>query len=98
MINFRRYRADTIYYSDKNADTNEECEVSIESGQIVVRYLADDGFIEYVGHEIGDGHFELLCPDINGKASLHQFPGGKILEGFWIEDGERGMWRLILSG
>lgn len=97
MDQFARYKADTIYYSDAIADTNEECDVSIEAGRIIVRYDTDEGPVEYVGHEVGDDHFELKCPDIKGRASLHRFPGRKVLEEFWIENDERGMWRLTLS-
>ena len=35
--------------------------------------------------------------DGNGRATLHRFADGLILEGSWFEEGERGMWRIHLE-
>ncbi len=92
--NYMNYKADTIYYSNDQADMDESCEVCIDGSRIIVSYHDDEGPVKYIGNEIGVGHFELKCAERKGHATLHQFPNGNILEGFWNEDGERGMWRL----
>jgi hypothetical protein len=74
------------------------CEVRIDENSIVVSYKGDDGLpIVYKRKNHGDGHFELMAPQIDSKATLHMFNNGKILEGFWLEGGYKGMWRIQLA-
>jgi len=91
---------DTLYYADE-ADTNEPCEVRIESGRIEVTYERDGG-VTYIGSDDGSGHFKLVADRYEGRATLHRFPpDGDVLEGFWIEkepagSETKGMWRIVL--
>jgi hypothetical protein len=57
----------------------------------------DEGTVVYEGAEEAPGHFRLTSPAVNGRATLHQFPGDDMLEGFWAEGGGRGMWRIQLN-
>ncbi|MBU2807576.1 hypothetical protein HF285_04675 [Acidithiobacillus ferrooxidans F221] len=73
-------------------------EVRIDEREIVVSYEDDDGVVIYRGNNDGSGHFSLEAPERNGRASLHRFiPNGNFLEGYWIEGGNRGMWRIELG-
>lgn len=88
---------DTLYYSEEPAVTHEPgYQVKIDDTEMVVSYKDDEGWVEYRGKSKGDGHFQLFCPERRGEASLHRFPDDKILEGFWIEGGYQGMWRITL--
>lgn len=90
-------RVDILYYDDK-ADLDEQCEVKIEKDSIVFSYDPEgDGPVVYKGNNNGDGHFELKAPERNGQSSLHMSENGTILEGFWMEDGLKGMWRIRLA-
>jgi len=97
MTIWKNCTVDTLFFSDQPAVTHEPgYQVKIDENEIVVSYQDDGEWVEYRGKNKGDGHFQLSCPDLKGEASLHQFPQGKILEGFWIEDGIQGMWRIRL--
>lgn len=89
--------ATIIHFSDDTAEENEKCAVKIEDKKILVEYEGEDGFVQYIGEEKGQGHFELSCPAVSGKASLHMFADSEILEGSWFEGGYRGMWRIHLA-
>lgn len=90
-------RFDTLYYH-ADADLNDECDVVIDGENITVSYDVDDARITYFGLMKGDGHFVLQAPDVSGRATLHRFGEGQILEGFWVEGGLKGMWRITLHG
>jgi hypothetical protein len=74
-----------------------ECSVRIDEEMIVVEYSDDQGIVVYRGSSSGQGHYRLQKDGGRGDATLHRFPGGKILEGFWIEDVQQGMWRIRLE-
>lgn len=96
MTVWKKSRMDSLYY-DGEAEVARECEVKIDQESIVVSYKTEDGWVNYSGKNDGSGHFELRCDRYNGHASLHMFPGGKFLDGYWIEENERGMWRIVLG-
>lgn len=88
----------SLYFSDDEASEHYDCVVKIENGRILVEYeLEEGGLAQYEGQEIGAGHFTLEYPEGAGKASLHMFPDSVILEGSWVEGGERGMWKIHLA-
>ena len=87
---------DTVFYDETPAYEGEECEIRINGNEIVVSYKDDDEVVIYKGKDEGHGHFVLECPERKGKATLHQIPKSKFLEGFWIEEGYRGFWRITL--
>ncbi len=89
-------KVDILHY-DGEVSVNETCEVRIDGDSIVVSYEDAGGYTVYKGSVNGTGHFELEAPSVKGRASLHMFQGGKILEGYWVEDGSRGMWRITLA-
>ncbi|MHB1643403.1 MAG: hypothetical protein ACYCS8_12220 [Acidithiobacillus sp.] len=89
------------YYADGSAPElgeRDTVEVRIDEREIVVSYEDDDGVVIYRGNNDGSGHFSLEAPERNGRASLHRFiPNGNFLEGYWIEGGSTGMWRIELG-
>lgn len=87
---------DTVYYDESTADEGKECEIRIDKNEIVVSYEDEGVFVIYKGKDEGNGHFVLQCPERQGMATLHQIPKGKFLEGFWIEEGYKGFWRITL--
>ena len=72
------------------------CRVRIGDGHVEVFYDDDSGEVCYRGPEIGAGHYN-VTREHHGAGSLHHFPDGRILEGWWREDGEVGMWRITLG-
>lgn len=85
----------TLFYYSGDAE-NIPCSVKIDDKTILVEY-ENDGTVQYKGRNDGSGHFELTSSEVHGRASLHRFPKGEVLEGFWSEDGYRGMWRISLE-
>ena len=96
MEMYKNSRIDVLHYDD-NSYEDDPCQVRIGEGDIVVDYEEDGKRIVYKGKEIEIGHFELICEDVNGRATLHRFPKANILEGSWVEDGTRGMWKIRLA-
>jgi len=86
----------TLYFDADAAEENYPCTVRISESDIVVEYQ-DDGVVSYRGINNGTGHFELTADAVEGRATLHMFPKSTRLEGSWIEDGARGMWRIDLA-
>lgn len=93
---WKKCTMDTFYY-DGEADTDSDCEVRIDGNEIVISYDGGEGPVVYKGQAKGTGHYELRSVGVEGRATLHMFEGGKFLEGFWIEDGTEGMWRITLE-
>ncbi|MCX5846688.1 MAG: hypothetical protein NTW12_10110 [Deltaproteobacteria bacterium] len=87
---------DTVFYDETPADEGEECEIRINGNVIVLSYKDDNGVVIYEGKDKGHGHFVLKCPERQARATLHRIPNSKFLEGYWIEEGERGFWRITL--
>jgi len=85
----------TLYHSN---DPSEDypCVVKLGDDRILVEY-EDEGWVQYEGTTNGEGHFELYGVGFQGHASLHMFPDSSILEGSWLEEGYRGMWRIKLA-
>lgn len=93
---YNRCSVNILYFDDEPA-CDDECIVRVSEGTIEVAYDDDEGPVCYRGRNAGDGHFQLAAPERDGKATLHQLPGAQILEGYWEEGGNRGMWRIFLS-
>lgn len=87
----------TLYYSADEAG-DSPCAVRLEPGYILVEYEDAGRSYHYTGIEKGEGHYQLHCADNHGEATLHRFADSTILEGFWRESGEHGMWRIKLGG
>jgi len=78
------------------------CSVEIDGNRIRVWYAEEDengnpGVTTYSGTENGAGHYVLLASEKNGEATLHRFEDSDILEGYWMEQTTRGMWRIKLG-
>ncbi len=78
-------------------DESNACEVRISGPEIVVSYREDGRWMIYKGREIAPGHYELSCAENGGTATIHRSGDSEWLEGFWIEEGNEGMWRIQLS-
>ncbi|MCG4254114.1 hypothetical protein K6W37_09455 [Acetobacter senegalensis] len=69
------------------------CDVRIDGETLIVSY--DDTI--YRGNDSGGGHYDLIAPMVNGRATLHRAKDSDTLEGSWIEGGFIGMWQIELS-
>lgn len=87
----------SLYYSNEPGNEDYPCIVKINEEGILVEYGEGDEQRQYRGIARGEGHFELAGVGFAGKASLHRFSDSVILEGSWIEEGYRGMWRIRLE-
>lgn len=86
-----------IYYTDNKPELHDPgYEVRITAEELVVSYEGDGGWVNYRGTNLGGGHFDLSCPEVNGRAMLHRTADSHFLEGNWSEDGAHGMWRIEL--
>ncbi len=97
IVVYQQSKMDTVYYDGDVAEEGDDCEVKIGNGEIVVSYEEDGGFAVYKGEEVSEGHFVLEYPENKGKASLHRFANSNTLEGFWVEGGVKGFWRIYLE-
>jgi hypothetical protein len=86
----------TAFFDETPAFEDEECVVRIEEDVIEVGYDDEEGNVIYKGKNDSCGHFELICPERSGRATLHMFKDGKILDGYWIEGGYKGFWSIEL--
>lgn len=89
-----------IYYAnskDKPIFDDPGYEVRITDDTLVVSYEGEDGWVNYSGKDMGGGHYDLSAPEVNGRAMLHRASDSAILEGNWVENGYRGMWRIYLA-
>jgi hypothetical protein len=77
-------------------ETDARSDVTIDDGRISVEYKLEGRFHTWEGREDGQGHFKLTKQGGGGSASLHCFPGSRILEGYFVEGDVRGMWRITL--
>jgi putative transposase len=82
-----------------DAVASKQCDVRLGSnGEIEVTYETDgDRVVSYEGMEQDEGHYQLESTSPDGRASLHRFSGGLILEGYWEAGDQRGMWRIALG-
>ncbi|MBI5241393.1 MAG: hypothetical protein HY926_13050 [Elusimicrobia bacterium] len=87
------------FYPTKEPLDDYPCEIKLDGAEILVTY-ADEDFHPngafWRGTETTPGHYQLRLDGGDGQASLHRFPDSTILEGYWREDGEDGMWRIEL--
>ena len=86
-----------IYYQDGKAELRDPgYEVRITGDELVVSYEGDQGWVNYKGNDLGFGHYELYCQNVDGRSMLHRMADSEILEGNWSESGCFGMWRIYL--
>lgn len=85
-----------LYFDETPADEHTPCKVTFDSPSISIEYFEDGELFRYTGQEQSPGHYVLHCHILKGQATLHRLPESKFLEGYWIEGGDRGMWRITL--
>jgi hypothetical protein len=95
---WHKSKMSTLFYSRVEASENYDCVVKIENQKILVEYADEAGkVIQYVGDEMGEGHYVLKCPALAGKATLHRLKNSLMFEGNWVESSYRGMWQIWLA-
>jgi hypothetical protein len=78
--------ADILFYDETPAYINDEGYiVRLSDVSIEIAYDDDEGAVCYRGKNNGDGHFDLAALERKGRASLHFFPSGHFMEGYWQE-------------
>lgn len=98
MSEWQKATMDNFYYHPAyEPDLDDECLVLIDGASITVKYDDEGEPVTWLGQEVEPGHFHLRSGGASDKATLHRFPGSGILVGDWVEDGERGMWRIELD-
>ncbi len=90
MPSWKKSLMTTAFLDSTVAYLNEPCQVVIDNNKIVVSYPDENEVVLYKGKSQGKGHFQLVCPERNGKASLHMFDGGFFLDGYWVLMGTGG--------
>jgi hypothetical protein len=85
-------------YSASRVSLDEPCSVRLDANSVRVEYRQDGETYAYSGAANGAGHYELRCEGYpQCRATLHRFEGSALLEGFWMEEGGQGMWRIRLG-
>ncbi|MGU3495015.1 hypothetical protein ACLBXM_13310 [Xanthobacteraceae bacterium A53D] len=87
---FEVFQSDTTQYS-------WPCEVIIDGNVIKISYEDGGEYVIYTGLEVEPGHYRLTADSVGGKATLHRFGDDDVFDGYWIEGGYEGMWRLTLD-
>jgi len=80
-----------------NRGSGAECKVRIDGSKIVLSYEQHDGLTIWEGEEVAPGHFKLTCARKSGRATLHRMPGEDLIDGYWTEGPNEGMWRIQLK-
>lgn len=88
---------DNLFYDHSKPDLGDECLVRLEGTLIYVKYDVDGEPQQWRGEELAPGHYELKLMNGSGHASLHRFPNANVFVGEWVEDGEKGAWRIRLA-
>ena len=90
----------TEYYYDQDSPTSYRGTVHFLGNQIRVSYGKGANSVTYIGTEEETkgwkGHYHLRADNVKGEATLHRFANSEILEGYWIEGGYEGFWRIKL--
>lgn len=76
---------------------DDDVEVRIGGGRILLCYWDDRGAVVFEGSEGPDGEFELRARSRPRTARLSHAPGRRLLEGTWSEGDEAGELRIELG-
>ena len=86
------------YYQDQPAHLGSDCILSFNDDECELKYDDDDGkFWSWKGIAQGQGHYKLKANHSGAQGSLHMFEGARIMDGYWSENGFKGMWRVYLK-
>ncbi|WP_194724047.1 hypothetical protein [Noviherbaspirillum malthae] len=88
----------TVYNGDGVWEDTEPYDVRISSKEVVVSYPGDKGrAVIWRGDNDGSGRFELRAEGMDGFARLYLSRDGDVLEGYYREEGQVGMWQIALD-
>jgi hypothetical protein len=76
---------------------DDDADVGIEDGQIVVSYMDDEGPVVLAGRVQTPGHFDLVARSRLRRATLVRSADGRTLAGAWSERERRGNWLVELG-
>jgi hypothetical protein len=94
MNDWKAAQMDNLYYDHTSPALGDDCFVRFEGDLLYVKYDNEDETQTWRGVELSPGHYELKLMQGQGHARLHRFPGTDVFVGEWIEDGEKGAWRI----
>jgi hypothetical protein len=97
MMIFTNSIMTTLYNGETPALENQPCTVRFSDTEILIEYKQGGELVHYRGVNDGSNHFKLKGPWSKCEATLHMFPKGKCLEGSWVEEQRRGMWKIWLD-
>ncbi len=75
--------------------TDDDVDVSIEDGRILLTYFDDQGAVVFEGREEAPGHYELTARSRPRRAQLRRTDD--VLEGSWREGNSTGSLRIELT-
>lgn len=89
----------SIYHQDRPADLEIHCIVVVEGDELELKYDQEDGsFWSWKGSDQGCGHYLVYANSgRRGRAVLHHLRSTSYLNGYWAENGLKGMWRVELG-
>jgi hypothetical protein len=96
MPHWSRCRVTIRFRDGTPPHEDDDSQLGVESGQIVVVYMDDQGPVVLGGHEHEPGCFELLARSRPLHATLERSPDGRVLVGSWQERERSGEWRIEL--
>lgn len=86
------------FYFDEYQALTLDCIIVIGSGEVELKYDDLDGFVSWKGREVSPGHYIVHANRKGARGTLHRTDVNSIyLEGYWVEGGEKGMWRINLK-
>ena len=88
------------YYADHREFEDSNCLVRFSDGGQTLSVIYTDqnnAQAKYTGPDSGGGHYTVVCPEYDGRGTLHlscDLDGEITLEGWWLQEGSEGMWRI----
>ena len=95
MPRFFACRADVGFDDGSPMFTDEDADVEIEDGRILLTYFDERGAVVFQGREEAPGRYELTARSRPRRANLTR--SGDVLEGSWRQGDQTGSLRIELS-
>ncbi len=95
MPRFLACRAEVGFDDGRPAFTDEDVDVEIEDGRILLTYFDERGAVVFQGREEAPGRYELIARSRPRRANLTRTDD--VLEGSWREGDETGWLRIELT-
>jgi hypothetical protein len=96
MPRFLACRAEVGFDDGSPVFTDDDVDVEIEDGRILLTYFDERGAVVFQGREESPGRYALSARSRPRKAELAK--SGAVLEGSWREGDETGSLRIELLG